>query len=476
MGIFLFGLFGNWAYDDPFITYRYADNLRRGVGFVYNPGEKVLSTTTPLFALMLALLGQFWLDLHVLANFLGVIALVLGGVFLWDLGHKWKTPAAGWAALLLYPTFPLLVTTLGSETPLYLALCIGAFAFYARKRYLLVGLFAALAILTRPDGALVPVILGIDYFLRAKRPIPRKALLIFLLLVLSWFVFAWIYFGTPIPATLATKQSQGEMAISQHFAPGIKKIVQNYFARWNYWIEALLAGIGLVYIGWKARRWTSFIVWPVAYFVSYTILGVTGYFWYYAPLVPGFVALVGLGITAVSGSGWLEWKYSASGTTSKTDRVSIFRARLSHIVVGLLVVFLFGFQVSDLWRVSVNPDKRFIIYRAVGEWLQVNTSPDDTIGVLEVGIIGYYAQRQMVDFAGLIQPQVAKTLSENTTYEDAAIWAVNNYQVDFLVLPSGAFPRLEAGFVTQYCQQVTQFPGEQFDHLFDLDIFSCTRE
>ena len=41
--------FSEWAYDDPFITYRYARNLLNGFGFVYNPGERILSTTTPLF-------------------------------------------------------------------------------------------------------------------------------------------------------------------------------------------------------------------------------------------------------------------------------------------------------------------------------------------------------------------------------------------------------------------------------------------
>ena len=40
--------------DDLFITYRYGDNLHKVVGFVYNPGERVLSTTTPMLVLILA--------------------------------------------------------------------------------------------------------------------------------------------------------------------------------------------------------------------------------------------------------------------------------------------------------------------------------------------------------------------------------------------------------------------------------------
>lgn len=75
----------------------------------------------------------------------------------------------------------------------------------------------ALAILTRLDGVLVACILGLHYFLRIRRPIPWLALAVFLGLTTPWFVFAWVYFGSPIPATLAVKQQQGAMAISPEF-------------------------------------------------------------------------------------------------------------------------------------------------------------------------------------------------------------------------------------------------------------------
>jgi hypothetical protein len=35
--------------DDAFITFRYARNIVHGVGFIYNAGERVLGTTTPLY-------------------------------------------------------------------------------------------------------------------------------------------------------------------------------------------------------------------------------------------------------------------------------------------------------------------------------------------------------------------------------------------------------------------------------------------
>ncbi|MFU8773799.1 MAG: hypothetical protein ACNA8H_15435, partial [Anaerolineales bacterium] len=114
---FLMTMFSHWAYDDPFITYRYAHNLADGMGFVYNPNEHVLSTTTPLFTIVLASLNWLWLDLPSIANLIGVVSLLVAAIFLWDLSGSMKAPMVGWAGLLLYPTFPLLVMTLGSETP-----------------------------------------------------------------------------------------------------------------------------------------------------------------------------------------------------------------------------------------------------------------------------------------------------------------------------------------------------------------------
>ncbi|MEP7359846.1 MAG: hypothetical protein ABI847_21525, partial [Anaerolineales bacterium] len=44
--------------DDAYITFRYARNIASGVGFVYNAGERVLGTTTPAYALFLALMSK----------------------------------------------------------------------------------------------------------------------------------------------------------------------------------------------------------------------------------------------------------------------------------------------------------------------------------------------------------------------------------------------------------------------------------
>lgn len=505
--LLLYSLFSRWAYDDPFITYRYASNLARGLGFVYNPGECVLSTTTPLFALLLALLSRLWTDLPHLAVLIGAFSLAMGGLFLWDLAQSWNTPLAGWTGLLLYTTFPLVVITLGSEAPLYLALCLGACAFYARRSYMLTAVMAGLAVLARPDGILVTVVLAGDfllYSLRVERgklllvakSIPWKAVMLFLMITLAWTIFAWAYFGSPLPVTLAAKQHQGAMSISQRFFPGFLTIL-SWYTSWPYILEAFLALVGVVFLVWRRRSWTLFMTWIVLYFTAYSILGVSRYFWYYAPLTPAFIVLVGLGLTEISQqlpvigkspqstSSWLtnvDQQSLDNDQVADTDRRSPSILRLSTIrfsstvfrfLAAALLVLLVLAQLQDLWLIRQSPDTRYAIYHAVGKWLEANTPSNASVGALEVGIIGYYARRPMVDFAGLIQPDVSAHLTTHTTYEDAALWAVERYHPDYLVLPQGVLPRLEQAYVAKDCAPIESFEGKAYGYSQNMVIYSC---
>ena len=446
------------------------------MGFVYNSGERVLSTTTPLFAILLALLGTIWPDLPHLANLIGAFSLALGGVFLWNLGQSWDAPAVSWAGVLLYPTFPLLLSTLGSETPLYLALCLGAFAFYARRNYSATAFFAALAVLTRADGVLVPFLLALDYLWREWSEhrsfpnIPWRALLWFFLLLIPWHLYSWAYFGSPFPATLAAKQQQGLMSISTLFAPGFLRVAGWYRFGWQYWVEAGLALIGVVWAIWRRRHWVTFLAWPLLYFTAYTYLGVTSYPWYYAPLVPGFFVAVGLGVSGIRNQG-LGTRNQELGSERW---FSVLRPP-SSVLTGLLLAALTFTQVSALTRMRQSPDARYPIYRAVGEWLDVNTPPDAQVGMLEVGIIGFYSHRFVIGFAGLLQPAVAEQLQLDTTYEDAALWAVDAYSPEYLVLHAGAFPRLEQGYAASYCRMAQKFIGAEFGYSSDMQIYICER-
>lgn len=469
----LFAIFRNWGYDDPFITYRYAANLAHGMGFTYNPGERILSTTTPLFALLLTIPAAIFRDLPRAANLIGAASIALGGLLLWDLGRTLNKPIAAWAGLLLYPTFFFLAMTIGSETPLYLAFCLGALAAFAREKYALSAAACALALLARPDGALLPAILALAYLPNLRqRSIPWRAVLVFLAIAIPWYLFSWAYFGSPIPATLAAKQEQARLANSVTFTPGFLNVLKWFQASPVYWIEALLALGGASWMAIKDRRWWPFLVWPGLYFLAYHLLQVSTYYWYYTPLAPPFLAACGLGVEGLArGIQTLvnrQWRRSPGAAARPPEPWRW----LERAAIGVIIL-LAGMQFNDLWSLHLNPDRRLLVYQQAGKWLAENTPQNATVATLEVGIIGYYAQRDMIDFAGLLQSEIAAQLATSQNYDKLAARVSEQYQPDFLVVRKGSSPELENSYIANKCLAAHRIQGDSSGYPGNLVIYDC---
>lgn len=466
---FLFLLFHDWAFDDPFITFRYSANLVDGIGFVYNPGQPILSTTAPLYALLLAV--PYWLGIPLVtaANLVGAVSLGLGGLALWQLGRLWLDDRAGWAWLLLYPWAPLLAGTLGGEAPLYLALALGSLTCYGSRRYVGSAVLISLAVLTRADALLLGLLMAGHFLLfrraAAKEAIPWGALAIALAIVALASGWAWRYFGSPLPVTLSAKRHQGLMAISQSFPRGFFPTFAVYGIRPWLWLFPGMLALGLARPLLSPLRtdrlrqwqWLLLPLWSAVYFLAYSGLGVTSYFWYYAPLIPGLVALVGVGAVTAGDlmSGILDRRPGA-GTA----------------LIALLLLALFLSQAATTVEWSRTRDARIPLYQATGLWLAENTPPAATVAALEVGAIGYYGRRPMIDFAGLIQPAVAEQITAQSTYEDTAAWALESYRPDFVIVQPVRLPALlQNPLLLDNCQPVHTVVVPSGTE--SLEIWSC---
>src|SRR5581483_9279320 len=108
--------------EDFLITLRYAENIAAGRGFVYNPGERVLGTTTPLYTLLLALAACLHLNAALVGKACNILAdgatcyLLARLLARREIGH----PLAGLFAALLYAfsSTALNISTDGMETGL----------------------------------------------------------------------------------------------------------------------------------------------------------------------------------------------------------------------------------------------------------------------------------------------------------------------------------------------------------------------
>ena len=200
--------------DDAFITFRYARNLLEGNGFVFNPGEYVQGTTTPLYTLLMAGLGAInggsQAPFPLLALWVNSLADAATCLLLWSLGRRVSSEAAGAAAGLVWAVAPFSVTFAigGLETSLYVLLLTGLAWAYLEKHRRLAALLGVLALLTRPDAILLVGPLLLDRLVRAVwrgERLQTGELLIFFLPGLAWAAFATFYFGSPIPHSVTAK-------------------------------------------------------------------------------------------------------------------------------------------------------------------------------------------------------------------------------------------------------------------------------
>lgn len=420
---FLWPLVSRWAYDDPFITFRYAENLRAGIGFVYNPGEHVLSTTTPLYTVVLAVLGSVWHDLPTLSNALGVAALVAGAGMLTQLLPA-DTPLPlriGGGIFASLAWLPL--TTLGSEIPLYTLSILVTLYLQQRGHPGGAGLVAGLASVTRGDGLLLFAVVLVQATARRQWGDTKRVLAGFALGATPWYLFASIYFGSLVPATLAAKQAQHRRMGMPGFFPGF---IDQLRALWADPVWLMVAGLAVLGVLGIVRRRScpALLQWAFLYLAAYTGLGVGGYHWYYAPLVPAGIWLAVAGLT--------ELYVFGVHVTRRFGTVPFGDHALAGLCAGLLAVAVWSEVRTVRQFVQGLPEGRTVVYEEVGTWVRKMTPPGSRVGALEVGIIGYHSGRPMVDFAGLIQPEVAR--APGTSYVDWTAFAIQRYEPDYLAL------------------------------------------
>ncbi|HLU08970.1 MAG TPA: hypothetical protein VK003_04830, partial [Oceanobacillus sp.] len=381
-------VFWQYTQDDVFITYTYSRNIAQGVGFVFNPGEYVQGTTTPLWALTMAGVYMLTPDLLHAGNFLCGLLLIVSCVLAYLLLRRYLSRLAILAATVLLATSPLNYASFGMETLLYCAILFAAFWLWSVERRVYAMLTAAALTWTRADG----VVLGGTLCLIAlldDTPFSRRLLtaiklgLVYVVGIAPWFLFAWAYFGAPLPNTFGAKQE---------FLQGIKFLADGV-DRWRTFFGSNpISVLAVVFIpigmwqAWKRAALRPLAAWALLYALGYTALNVTN-FWYYTPLVNALILLAVIGAEAIMR--FLVRQYSRM-----------------WVAAGLITLVLAVIMNVDRALQLSPPPPRMNTYRLAGEWIAEHTPRDSTLLLADLGIVGYYAQRHAIDSFGLIVPDM----------------------------------------------------------------------
>lgn len=278
----LFVLYRTWVSDDAFITFRHVVNFLAGHGPVFNPGERVQGFSHPLWFFLLAA-GGLVFDVYGVAVALGVLLTVaMLGTQAWLLRnerHGLLRLQFMVLMLLSSKTFVEFQTS-GLETSLTNALAGSLWALLAARGLAgkqppptAAAWLCGLLVLTRPDLVVLTAPIALSLFARLLQKPPKLAPAanqqnqdnsagrqsrrwlgpaFALLVVLGWYGFATIYYGTPLPNTAYAKVT---MPLSAALPMGAHYVMD--YAR-SEPIHALLILIaiagGLAFAVWSRLR------------------------------------------------------------------------------------------------------------------------------------------------------------------------------------------------------------------------------
>jgi hypothetical protein len=406
---------GDWGYalDDSWIYAQMARNLATGHGFAFNPDEPVAGATGPLYTFLLAFFYLIFREVVWSAKVFGILCQIGAGLAIYGTMMALlpgRRMVAILTALLVVTSPPLLWGMLsGMEIPLYLLLVALGLFFYVRSRPLLAVLFWSIGVWVRPDGLFL-VALGLVAW-------PREALrrlAVAAPVVLAFFGFNFLVGGSWMPQTVGAKA---------HFAVDLGYRTWNMMREWAaLWgipyrptdtLEEPVVFLLLLLLGAAVtiRRWPLLAAYAIGFPIAMSLFREhsASHKRYILYVIPFAMILSVMAIDFVTRLISRKWAVANA-----------------HLVVPAAVA------VCLVWQASYIPPKAEVygwnvqninkMQKLLGEFVKLVTKPGERVATNDIGAIGYFGERYVVDLMGLISPQ--RTLEENLEHYEPKLLLV----------------------------------------------------
>jgi hypothetical protein len=425
--------------DDAWIHQTYARSLGLHGEWSFLPGQPSAGSTAPLWSALLAVGYLLRLPHFAWTFFLGACALlglgVLGDALFRALlpGRKIGFPIAG--ALLVGEWHMAWAAVSGMETLVaagFIALAL-VLAFTVRGRgWLLAGAIIGLAVWVRPEGVTLLGPAGLCLLLRepSVRARMRAAGWLaagVLLLFVPYLLFNLQVQGSLWPNTFYAKQAEYAELRS---AP--------LLLRWWNVLRLPLIGVGifllpgfLVFTWHSARRrfapGMAAVLWFLGYALVYADRLPVSYQYgrYFMPAMPVFF------VAGLAGTVLLV-------PALRRSRAGWFAGRVALLSAGAIWA---AFLVIGANRYAQDVAIVETEMVQAARWVAENTPTDALIAAHDIGALGYFGERRLLDLAGLISPEVIPFIRDE---ERIAGW-LDARQADYLVVLADWYIRLPAG-------------------------------
>jgi hypothetical protein len=439
----------NWLYgmDDSYITYRYAQNLRLGIGLVFNEGERYFGSTAMGMAIVLAVLSwivdsisilwfgdlpwspgnQIPLIAHWISTIsVGTIAILAYWIALRHIGSFWAILISVLFAIQLFSAEYMNAAS-GHETYLFLAfLSLSGYVLIYKERAFWAGVLLGITTTFRPDTLLYAVILAcwltLIWVHAGFAHKERQRLFMFLIgytfIIIPWFVFCGVYFGQIFPGTLTAKRAQPLLGHWQNFTikTASGELVRRIRLPMFMAMVVLLAGaLAVRVISERAQVWWNLLTNRLTVFISclmafglgqvifYSLIDVSFWFWYVFPLciilaISSFLATVDL----VQGF-WIN------------KITPVFTARIIVLVTAGFLVALnmnnLRYDLNQLFT-SYNVNLHIASYDPIINYLKTHAPEGTSVATAEPGALGFKLgpHYRVIDELGLTSPGVAENI------------------------------------------------------------------
>ncbi len=456
--------------DDAWIHQTYARNLVAAGQFAFLPGQSSAGSTSPLWTLLIALGYLFRVDYKWWTYALGTACLAMTALGVWRLSLQLfpEHPRAALSAGILCALEWHLVwaAVSGMETVLFTALVVWLMVAANQtsrpsgvrsptsdiRQPASIGLLCGLLALTRPEGLMLVGLVLLTQIARGVRALfchserrladPRRSsgasdraseeslsrkaetrspysgqalsaqgdrfrdllglawiVVVSAILLAPWLAFNWHVSGTPFPNTFYAKQR--EYASLLAMTPFPQRLAQVFVAPFIGPLVLLIPG--LIVAAWAHIRritdptaWVRLVplVWVVAHLGLYAVrLPVTyQHGRYEMPVIPALITFGVGGMASLLRHAWHDTRLWPR-VFSRAAALAIAVTLLGFVVIGARA---YATDVAIVEGEMVS----------VARWLEANAAPGDLIAAHDIGAIGYFSRRPLIDLAGLVSPEV----------------------------------------------------------------------
>lgn len=438
LGIYL--MTSAWVYslgfplDDAWIHQTYARNFRQHLQWSFFPGEVSGGSTGPLWGFLISVFYFLGLAPYFGTYFLGFLLLwgisALGMWIFNALQPEWSSKAVLVGVLLIFEWHLVWAAGSGMETLLFSLLVLWVCGLLIRKsrHWFVLGLLTGISIWVRPGGVtlLGPIYLtllvqksAVDVWKEGLKAMSGFALTAgFYLLFNHWVA------GDILPNTFYAKQAEYVAARSVPLIRRTAKLGLQPFVGAGI---VLLPGFVLKLIDMAKRKaWADFAgpLWAIGYIFLYALrLPVTyQHGRYLIPTIPIFFIWGLAGLLR-----WIQW-----------DSENMFRRVASRTWLVVLLVIAILFMGIGAWIYGRDVAVIETEMVKIAKWVEEHVDEDAIIAAHDIGALGYYCDRRIVDMAGLVSPDVIPFIRD----EERLAEYLDEMEVDYLITFPFWYPEL----------------------------------